>query len=1314
MIDTGSTVSTISKPFFEKFKLPINPLKELLHIETANGDKLPYHGYSECELSVPELGVNELKGLFLVVPETPFEKEVPVIIGTNLLRHIDGKATNHSYSTWRTVIRCMAMQDKQLAKQHGKLGLVKSCSRDRITVCSNRTTTIRGRIDRKLDINNCLAIVEPTKDSKLPRDIEITPTVIDYGTSYEIDVELTNHGPKPLVIPSNCIIAELQWCQNERLTKSNKDKLNTTNVCSLNDTPVDFLSKFNLDGMDVDSSQQDQLKTFLNKFNDVFSQNDQDLGFTSLVQHRIELSDEAPFKQRHRRIPPAMYQELKDHLQDLLDQNVISKSHSPFSSNVVLVRKKTGELRLCVDFRQLNNNTIKDAYALPRLDETLDSLAGAKYFTVLDMKSGYYQIKMADEHKERTAFSVGPLGLFQYNRMPFGLTNCPATYQRLMQEIFGDLINRECVIFLDDILVYSKTFEEHVERLQHVFDKIREVGMKLSAKKCNFCQPQVKYLGHVVSAKGVSTDPDKTAKVSNWPTPTNVDEVRSFVGFAGYYRRFVPKFSQVAKPLTDLYAGIIHKKKSYRKQPSLTKSPFQWKPEQQQAFDSLKNALISPPILGYCDYSLPFELHTDASGSGLGAVLYQLQDGEKRVISYASRGLKNAERNYPAHKSEFLALKWAVCDKFHDYLYGSKVDIYTDNNPLTYVTTTAKLDATGHRWLAALASYDTTIRYRCGKSNTDADALSRYREIPHSTIKAICNVSVTPYISTLATNHALIPDPADDGDIVASHRLWRSRQRENPTINKFLRGVTSNTKPCIDETDHDGKVLVKEFTKLVISRGVLYRKVAINEVDHLQLVLPPSYRETAIRGAHNDMGHPGKDRTFSILRERLYWPKMSKDIDSWISRCERCIKSKSSTSIRAPMVSIVTTEPLELLCIDYLSLETSKGGYQNVLVMTDHFTKYALAVPTKDQTAKTTAKVLFNEFFVHYGLCKTLHSDQGQCFESEIIKELCSLTGIAKSRTSPYRPPGNGACERMNRTLISMLSTLSPQQKSDWKSHIASMVHSYNCTRHETTGFTPYHLMFGRKPRLALEVALDIVSEQEPKDYSQYVADLKSSLDEAYKLAQRKSDKSRQHQKAEYDKKVRAANLQEGDRVLVKILAFEGRHKLSDKWESDSYVVLTKPNPDIPVYDVQKESGKGRIRTLHRNHLLPIGELPIRECSNDVSDDDQGDVIDVSITTMYTPPVPAPRPTKPPQDQNEVVPPVVVPDPEITKDPEPVKTKPVPKPRRGQRIRQPPAWLRSGEYVTCQVNTENWKILMILNLIDRGILTQEEGLEMCS
>ena len=381
-----------------------------------------------------------------------------------------------------------------------------------------------------------------------------------------------------------------------------------------------------------------------------------------------------------------------------------------------LFRKKDNSLRFCIELRRLNARTVPDAYSIPRVDETFDSLAGSKFFSKLDLRSGYWQVPLREEDNFKTALSVGPLVYYECNRMAFGLTNSPSTFQRMIERCMGVHNLRDCLIFLDDIIVFSKTFEDHCEKLEAVFECLKKHNLKLKGSKCEFFWDRVQYLGHIVSASGVETDADKISALKDWPVPTNVKEVRTFLGFAGYYRRFVENYSKIIRPLNDLLVGHSTNKKGKAKK----KAPA-WKrtASQQEAFDTVIRKLTFPPVLAYADFSKPFIFHTDSSGKGLGAVLYQGHDGTERVIGYASRSLKPSERNNPTHKLQFLALKWAFTEKFHDFLYGTTFTVRTDNNPLTYVLKSAKLDAAGHRWVAALSNYKFDIIYRSGKHNAD-------------------------------------------------------------------------------------------------------------------------------------------------------------------------------------------------------------------------------------------------------------------------------------------------------------------------------------------------------------------------------------------------------------------------------------------------------------------------------------------------------------------------------------------------------------------------------------------------------------------
>ena len=535
------------------------------------------------------------------------------------------------------------------------------------------------------------------------------------------------------------------------------------NLCELHQVPVEadgrkdiprFEENFCFDHLQ--ENQTVELKTLLQRWNHVLSCGSLDIGYThdtELYKHHIDLSDTTPFLEHSRRIPPGLFQEVKQHLQQMLDADVIEESSSPFASNMVLVRKRDSSLRLCVDYRKLNRRTIPDSHSLPRIEETLDALQGASWFSTVDLKSGYYQMGLHEEHKERTAFTAGPLGLFQFKRLPFGLRNAPASFQRLMQHVLGDLYLKICFVILDDIIIFSRSFEEHVQHLELVFRKLAEAGLKLHPDKCQFCFRKLLYVGHVVSQDGIECNPEFLRAVKEYPVPRSVKELQQFLGFANFYRRFIQNFAQIASPLYGLLGG--------RKPKGVKRSAPEWKwsSSHQNAFDQLIECLTNPPLLAYPEYTKPFLLRTDASKLGLGAVLCQEREGRFHVIAYASRALHGSEKNYSAHKLEFLAVKWAVTNKFHDYLYGHPFTITTDHNPLTYILSTAKLDSVGHRWLADLSAFDFDILYKPGKSNVDGDVLSqlpRHDSYEQSGFKRISSQEVRDLFQDLQDSTGLV------------------------------------------------------------------------------------------------------------------------------------------------------------------------------------------------------------------------------------------------------------------------------------------------------------------------------------------------------------------------------------------------------------------------------------------------------------------------------------------------------------------------------------------------------------------------------
>ena len=1298
LLDTGSQVSTVSLAFLQKFLsgVTVKSLNQLLRVEVAGGATLSYLGYVEVELELPGRlsgPGRSIPALLLVVPTTSYNSSIPVLLGTNVIYSCQSMSSGNLKipKAWSNAFRISQLQHQ--VKSEG------------IPVhVSGPVEVPRGQsivIDVETQLSSVIVggrsvCLEADGNMSLPAGVLMTPLWLDKDSiSPNLKVELRNISEKNVTIP-----ADTEVCRAFPVTEVAPSGLDLPQV-QVQQTTSDisddeFLNMFDLKHLDSDV----RLKTanLLLKWKHVFSLNDLDLGLVKGYTHSIELTDDSPFKCRRTHVPHYMVEEVREHLLTMQRSGVIQPSHSQYASPLVLVRKPDSSLRFCVDFRALNARTKRDQFQVPSVDSTLDRLSGSKYFSNLDVRSGYWQIFLNPSDRHKTAFTAGSLGFWEYLRMPMGLTNACAGFQRMMEMVMGSLNLEACLLYLDDIVIFSDTIDGHLEKLSLVLEKIAEYGLKLKPSKCNFFREKLKYLGFIVSENGVEADPDKVKSVVSWPTPSNFVQLRRFLGFAGYFRKFIKSSAQIAKPLHSLLKGSLLKKGKIN-----PKVKFDWLEIHQKSFDRLIECLTKTPVLAFADFSKPFEVETDASSSGLGAVLYQRISGEKRVVAYASRSLGPSESKYPAHKLECLALKWAVCEKFRDYLYGApSFLVVTDNNPLTYLLSSAKLDAMSHRWVAELSQFNFSIKYRSGRKNVASDALSRRDEVKtlsEEAVKAIIDLKdVDELVSCISLSHALPELPSFDGLFdppvgTLTIEDWSALQHEDSRISCVIDCLRRNVSNLSDDSE-EAQLLWKERRRLFLHENVLFRKRLVAGVDHFQLVLPSSKRRMVFDLAHGNMGHLGRDRVMEILRDRFYWPRMSSNVESWIKACDRCLRrNKSRATDKALLHPITSSQPMEIVCMDYLGLETSVGGYNSILVLTDHFTRFAMAVPTKNQTALTTARCLVDLFVQHYGLPLRLHSDKGPAFESKVIAELCHLLGIERSSTTPYHPMGNGQCERMNRTLLSMLGTLPEEKKSRWKEYVLPMVHAYNCTKHDSTGFAPFALMFGRKPRLPIDLVLGLnyPPSSSSSSYSEYVGKLEQRLKEAYIKAGRNVAGSVNRMLGRYNAHARGRQLEPGDRVLVKKVRFgEGKHKLENFWEEDIYVVIDC-HPDVPVYNVKKEKGTGRVKKLHRNLLLPIeGNLEVdsqkseSECEFQNVEDLYTEGYDYQSEEMSESEEVEERvsPKERVSDAVESVLKTPEPAPPSASSDQPDLIRPVPLPRRSSRQRKQPSWITSGEYVT--------------------------------
>ena len=577
-----------------------------------------------------------------------------------------------------------------------------------------------------------------------------------------------------------------------------------------------LLEKLDLTGLEAwPKEQAEKARSLLKEYHNIFLLEKHDTGHTKATKHKIVLKDPdtPPFKERFCRIPPPKLDEVRAHLKMMLDAGVIRPSNSPWCNAVVLVRKKDGSLYFCIDFRRLNTLTVKDSHLLPHICKTLESLAGVANYSTIDMNSGFWQVPMDEESKQYIAFTLGSMGLYECESMPFGLCNAPPTFQRLMLNCLGELNLTYCLIYLDDVILFSQMEEEYLEWMRVVFDRFREHGLKLKPSKCEVFKTEINYLAHHVSKRVVLPSKKNLEAIAQCLPPGTYTKVKSFVGLVGHYRHFIKGFAHIAAPLYDLTSGENKDKKSEH---------LDLPPEAREAFDCLKAACLQAPILAFPDFDKPFLLETDASGKGLGAVLSQKQsDGRYHPIAYASCIMNETEQRYHSNKQEFLALNWAVTEQFHEYLspYGKNRNefvVWTDNNPLTYIFSSANLDAVGQRWVAQLASYNFTLEYQKGKDNTVADFLSHLDDrLPTGKVQDYLNK--IPYTGVKAVlDNAIMPlaDRAEQG------------VRPNPNNQKASQEVTIGVRPARLATTNITEWKLEQQEDPVLYQVVKHRKAS--------------------------------------------------------------------------------------------------------------------------------------------------------------------------------------------------------------------------------------------------------------------------------------------------------------------------------------------------------------------------------------------------------------------------------------------------------------------------------------------------------
>ena len=860
---------------------------------------------------------------------------------------------------------------------------------------------------------------------------------------HDIPLVLANLSSSTRILPKGTLVSSLEFCdENEWIVNSSSDSQNEEFNNITNDNyekhlMQDFSEKDKIEkdlpndfsNVNINEDQLRELKKCIKRYSEIFSSNPKGPTPTNAIFHEIDTGENKPVNQPPHRASPAQRCSIEKIVEEMRENKVIKPSKSPWASPVVLVSKKDGSTRFCVDYRKINSLTKKDVYPLPRIDDTLNALGNSKFFSSFDLASGYWQIPMNPKDQEKTAF-ISHTGLFEFLVMPFGLCNGPATFQRFMDIALAGIKWKSCLVYLDDIIVFSPTFEQHLLDLEEVFTRLKNNKLSLKASKCYFCQKSLVYLGHLISEDGIAPDPEKIRAIIEMPTPKDKTELRSFLGMSGYYRKFVFNYAMYAFSLHELTHRDVD---------------FIWNETHEQIFQELKSFLAKHPILRHPDFDHPFIVQTDACDIGIGAVLCQIIDNEERVVQYISRTLQPEERKWCVREKEALAIIWA-CQQFKPYLSGSKFLVQTDHHSLQWLKE-AKSPPRLVRWALNLTEFDFEIKHKKGSSNGNADCLSR---LPTPTRLSEQHTIVDELDKFL---YSLETEPINLLPTFSKEFLKENQKNDNfiHRIHNILIG-----KKCSPEYKHLEKVYI-------VKDDLVYRKQGNNT----SFVLPQTLRETVLKAFHNDnlVCHIGRDKMFKLLKVRYFWPGMHDDIHRWVMACIKCRRKKPyPPRCQGNLIPIKCSYPFEIIGMDIVGpFKTTKNGNRYVLTIIDYFTNWVEAVSLKTISAEAVANAIFSLIITRHGCPSKLLTDQGTQFTSSLIGHLCKKFNIKKLQTSAYHPQSNGKVERFHRFLKNALSLISKPDQTNWDEMLECVLFAHRLTTNRTINETPFFFIIWKR-----------------------------------------------------------------------------------------------------------------------------------------------------------------------------------------------------------------------------------------------------------
>ena len=835
------------------------------------------------------------------------------------------------------------------------------------------------------------------------------------------------------------------------------------------------------------------VEELLKEFSDVTDVSDEDLPLPGKrdIEHEIELEPGAsPVAQQMYRLSYEEKAELKKQILELLRKGFIRPSKSPFGAPILFVPKKNGKMRMCIDYRGLNRITKKNRCPLPRIDELLDRLTGARYSTSLDLRSGYHQIRIKEEDIEKTAFRT-QYGHFEFVVLPFGLCNAPATFQTLMNSVFQNELDHFVLVYLDDIMIFSKTLEEHRLHVRHVLEKLRKHKLYINKEKCTFFKQKIAWLGYIISAEGLEVDKEKISTILDWPTPKNANDILSFLGFTGYYRKFIEKYSHIAAPMTELLKKNV---------------PFLWTSSQQEAFETLKNKLTTAPILQLPSPDYPFPMYTDASDFAIGGVLMQDQGQGLKPVAFSSKKLNDAQRKYIIYDKEALSQIHHL-QLWRCYLQGApRSTAFTDNSVLKYLQTQARLSPRQARYMLILQEYNLYVEYITGKANVVADALSRR---PDLALNVVITCQDSDWLEQLKESY---------------HDDDKAKQ-----IIAMIQGKTS-----------------KHYA---FDYGYIVRRTPTAT----QLYIPDvgTMRKDLLAEHHDSLlaGHFGVAKTAALLGRHYYWPNYQKDVREFVQSCQRCGESKSSNQKKSGLLQPlpIPTRRFEVITMDFVTGLPEADGFTAIMVMVDKLTKRVFLTPTTDAvTAEEAATLFYTHVVRNQGVPSVIISDRGPQFTSVFWKAMVAQLNITHKLSTAYHPQTDGQSEITVRIVVDMLRTLH-QDFKNWAQILPAVEFAINNSKNLSTGFTPFYLCYGEEVPTPATINLKQLQHTNRNPSS---VDFAERTQVAIEQARRALEKAQQKQKTYADRNRTYRTFEVGDQVYIstKDLPLKGPRKLAPKW----------------------------------------------------------------------------------------------------------------------------------------------------------------------